>query len=502
MRPVPLTDLFACTGARLVGFPPAQGACVHGVSTDSRLLRPGEFYLALKGEKFDGHDFLDAALDAGASALCASDAPRLLAALARHPDRPVPALLVDDTLTAYQRIAAWYRTTLHAHVLAVTGSVGKTSTRDLVAAALAGERSVHRTAGNLNNEIGLPKTLLEADDRHQDLVVEMGMRAKGEIAALTRIARPDAAAVTNIGTAHIEYLGSREGILAAKLEIAEGLATDGPLFLNLDDPYLRGFSETVSATGVLPATGRRAALTALRTEASADARLPASVSRSLVARRIRVGRDGTRFDVEVSVGEGVREVRDAFVPIPGIHAVRNALFGFAAAAWEGVSDASAASGIAAFEPTGSRMRISNYGRLVLIDDSYNASPESMEAAFAAQRAIASGRRAVAALGGMNELGAHAEAAHFAAGAAAAREGISLVFVTGPHAGRFADGFSSAAAPGAAAVCAPDAGGLLDGLLEAVQDGDVLLVKGSRSFGMEKVARAVAARYDDGKEDPA
>ncbi len=502
MRPASLADLLACTGARSAGASAASAPAVLGVSTDTRSIRPGDLYVALRGASFDGHAFLGAAADAGASALCASDPALLAETLARCGDRPIGALLVDDTLAAYQRIAAWHRASLPAKVLAVTGSVGKTSTRDLAAAALAAGLRTHRTAANLNNEIGLPKTLLEADETHEAIVVEMGMRAAGEIATLSRIAAPDGAAVTNVGTAHIEFLGSREAILAAKMEIAEGLRDGGALFLNLDDPRLRGWAAAVPASGRLPATGRRAAIVALRTEEGEGGAPPPSCAASLTARRIRIGADGARFDAERTDGEGTSLLRDVFVPVPGIHAVRNALVALAAAAWAGVAPERAAAGIAAFAPTGARMRVSDLGRIVLVDDSYNASPESMEAAFAAQRALAAGRRTVAALGGMNELGAHAEAAHRATGAAAAKAGVRLLLATGPHADALADGYRASAPPDGAAFVASDVEALSEALLPRLADGDVVLVKGSRGFAMERVARTVAARYDGSREEPA
>lgn len=505
MRAVPLADLVACTGARLIGPSSATGfpddaLPVTGVSTDTRSVRPGEMYLALQGPKFDGHSFLEAAVMAGATTLCASDPVRLQAALAAAPAGTVRGLLVTDTLSAFQTLAAWYRTTLHARVFAVTGSVGKTSTRDMVAAALSGERTVHRTAANLNNEIGLPRTLLDTEDDDEVCVLEMGMRAAGEIALLSRIAAPDAAAVTNIGTSHIEYLGSREAILSAKLEIVQGLRSDGALFLNLDDPFLFGFARSLPADGLLPMTGRRARLVALRTEDCIDAPLPPICTTSLLARRIRVGKDGTRFDAERTCEGRVEVQRDLWIPLPGVHAVRNALFGLAAADWAGVSQEASSAGIAAFEPTGSRMKVTDFDRMVLIDDSYNASPESMAAAFAAQKAIADGRRGIAALGGMNELGTHAEDAHRRTGEAAAEAGVALLIATGPHAEALAEGYRRVAGSRGEAVCVADADSLTGEVLGRLRDGDVLLVKGSRSFCMERVARAVSARYEVPKEE--
>jgi UDP-N-acetylmuramoyl-tripeptide--D-alanyl-D-alanine ligase len=505
MRAVPLTDLVACTGARIVGSSSAAGSSdngilVNGVSTDTRSVRPGEMYLALQGPNFNGHAFLETALKAGATTLCASDPVRLGAALAAASAGTLRGLLVPDTLAAFQRIAAWYRTTMPAHVFAVTGSVGKTSTRDMVAAALSGERTVHRTAANLNNEIGLPRTLLDTEDGDEVCVLEMGMRAAGEIALLSRIATPDAAAVTNIGTSHIEYLGSREAILAAKLEIVQGLRPDGSLFLNLDDPLLLGFARSLPGNGLLPTTGRRARLVGLRTEDSDVAPIPPACTVSLLARRIRVGKDGTRFDVERTREGRVEVQRDLWIPISGLHAVRNALFGLAAADWAGVSQEASSAGIAGFEPTGSRMKVTDFGRMVLIDDSYNASPESMAAAFSAQRAIADGRRCVAALGGMNELGTHAEDAHRLTGEVAAEAGVALLIATGPYSEALVEGYLRVAGSRGEAICVSGSDALTDEVLDRLRDGDVLLVKGSRSFGMERVARAVSIRFEALKEE--
>ena len=501
MRPAALSSLLECTGARLVGVPAASDLHVRGISTDTRTLRPGEMYLALCGANFDGPDFLGNAVEKGATVLCASDAERLSTALSNAPNRSVAALLVPDTLDAYQRIAAWYRSTLSCRVIAVTGSVGKTSTRDMVASALSKERNVHRTAGNLNNAIGLPRTLLEVEADHEVCVLELGMRGRGEISLLSRIAAPDAAAVTSIGTSHIEFLGSREAILAAKMEVVEGLRPGGALLLNLDDPYLLGFAHFIPPSGRLPTTGRRVELVALRTESGPEGPLPPACVASLRAFHIRVGQDGTRFDVERSTGGHARIQKNLWIPVPGLHGVRNALFGIASADWAGVSPEASAAGIAAFEPTGSRMRIVGLGTMTLIDDSYNASPESMAAAFASLRALSAGRRTLAALGGMNELGSYAEEAHRLTGAAAAAADISLVLAVGPHSEALAEGIRTAEGSHTEVVCLPDIAALTAALLERLQPGDVLLVKGSRSFGMERVSEAVAERFVTRQEDP-
>ncbi len=453
---------------------------IRGISTDSRTLKPGELFVALRGERFDGHDHLDDALGRGAVALLVQDR-----------DRSAPhagiSLLVEETRSAYGRIAAGYRTTLPARVVGVTGSVGKTSTRDLVAAA-AGSRRVLRTEGNLNNEIGLPATLLAAD-RGQDVVVlEMGMRGRGEIAWLSRIARPDVAVITRIGSSHIERLGSLDAIFEAKWEILEGLQDGGTLVVSMDDPLLSRAARRLAAAGGRTPDGRHVSLVGVRTENAGSDWEDFPVLR---AHEIRPRDGGVSFLVVVP-GE---EPLPAWVPLPSPHLVPNALAALAVAIRLGVDPAAAVAGLAAYVPTGNRLRVLPVGDMTLLDDSYNASPESMVAAFAALAALPSPGRRIAALGGMLELGEFSGPLHRVTGAAAAARSIDRLYCCGPWAEEMAQGFREAlleaGRPGDA-MAFPDRGSLESALLPDLRPDDAILVKGSRGFAMEEVVAAIVA----------
>lgn len=485
------TILERLAGRLLPAVSLTAGQSVSGVSTDTRSIQPGELFVALAGPTFDGHDFIPAALSRGAAAIVCSRWPEEL------PDRPltpeglpVAVILCENPLAAYHELARIRREQLTAPVIAITGSVGKTSTRGIITACLSARRRVHQTRANLNNEIGLPSTILATPDDAEAIVLEMGMRAAGEIAVLSRIARPDIAVITNIGHAHIEFLGSQEAILHAKLEIADFLASDGLLILNADDPLLRSAGRDFLRTGA-----RRIAfvstLASFHEPGAAFCLCASDIVSTAAGVRFTARLSSPCADPEDTHRPAILDEAGVYVPSPGIHQVINGLFGLMCAYSAGLTLSEAALGAANFSNTGSRQRIVRIDTLTVMDDSYNASPESMQAAMLTLQTLAAPDhgRLVGVLGGMLELGAFTGPAHEMVGKAAAKCGFTILFLTGPQAADIARGALSVN-PGMAIFIHEDVDKLNDNLICAIHDGDFILVKGSRGFHMERVVTAI------------
>lgn len=487
MARLTLTQVLAFTGGRLHEAPdhPTEQTGLSGpdlvfqdVSTDTRTVGQGDLFLALRGAKYDGHEFLAQALAQGAAGLVVDETAARSDCLTGLGPAPV-IIVVLDTLKALQDLAAGYRLTLSAPVIAITGSVGKTSTRGMVAACLKPMLQVCQTQANNNNEIGLPKTLLAATSQDQAIVLEMGMRGRGEIALLSKIARPDIALITNIGVAHIERLGSQEEIFQAKAEIMAGLAPGARVVLNADDPYLEKFAREICLSYQV---------SLVSTEQPGD---PAELDGLTLfwSDQLHLTGQQSTYELKSWPDRPDSPRLPVTLPVAGRHMVSNSLFGLAVAAGLGLDLATAAAGAAQFENTGNRQRLLTAGPILVMDDSYNASPESMLAALSTLQAIAEGRRLVAALGGMLELGHYAAKGHFDVGEAAARHGFAAVLALGPHAADVKAGFESVQSPG---ICTgfSDQPALVQHLLTELQPDDLLLVKGSRGFAMERVTEAV------------
>lgn len=450
-----------------------DGRVFREVGSDTRLLKAGQLFIALRGASFNGHDFLVSAVNGGAGGLLI-DEPEAVAELPAETD--VPVIVVEDTLRALQALAAGYRDTLKARVIAVTGSVGKTSTRQMIAACLGGALRVHQTSGNLNNEIGLPQTLLQAPPDTEAIVVEMGMRAAGEIALLSRVARPDIALITNVGWSHIERLGSRQAILDAKAEILEGLKPDGLLLLNADDEMLRKLADRQDKPHRLAWVSAR----------EGDHSFPPG-SFTVRAGAISSGADGVRFRACLEDSRsGVAVTEDVRLPMPGRHQIINTLFGLAAAYALGVRLPDAAAAAAGFQPVGNRQRLIEWQDIRIIDDTYNAAPESMQAALqtCAELTAADGRK-IAALGCMMELGDFAPQAHRQVGAAVAELDYDLLLVLGPFGEDMLIGARAVNPELPSCLCAAPQD-MAARLAAALKPGDLLLLKGSRAFALEQV----------------
>ena len=434
----------------------------QAICTDSRQLAPGQLFVPLVGERFDGHAFLPAALKAGAVALLAQAEqlpPAAISALAGS----VPLWLVPDTLLAYQQLACLWRRQLPAAVVAVTGSAGKTTTRELIRAALAPLGEVGASSGNENNDVGVPLTLLKATPDQAAVVVEMGMRGLGEIERLSRCACPDVAVITNIGTAHIGRLGSREAIATAKCEITAGLRPDGVVVIPAGDPLLDGALARVWAGRVV-----RIALAGEGHEAQAD----------LVGQL-----DGAGGILRVAVGEVAGEELagvEVAMPLEGVHHARNLLLALAVARELGLEPAR-------WQPLevalpGGRSRRLVLGGVRLLDETYNASPEAVLASLDLL-ARQPGRR-FAVLGTMLELGDQSLALHREVAARALSLGLDgLVVVDGGPEGEA----MLAAAQGLARLERVDTpAGAAEPLCQWLEPGDVLLLKASRGVALEQL----------------
>jgi len=445
-----------------------------GVCTDSRRVRAGELFIPLVGERFDGHGFLETVLAApagqpgAAAALAQRDhlEPTAAAALAQRTARPL--WLVDDTLRAYQELARFWRRRLGCAVVAVTGSAGKTTTRELIRAALAPLGSVVASSGNENNDIGAPLTLLKAQADTAAVVVEMGMRGLGEIARLSRCAEPDVAVITNIGTAHIGRLGSREAIAAAKCEIVEALSEGGVLVIPAADPLL----EAALAAGW---SGRveRVAL------ADEERQLPGGPPASWVGRLVAGGGALRLERAPVPVPPGGLEPLVLTLPLAGRHNARNFLLALAVAAELGVP--LEALRALAVEVPGGRNRRLRLGEVTVLDETYNASPEAVLAALQLLADSAGGRRWVV-LGTMLELGEQSLELHRQVAQRARELGLDGLVVVA--AGAEGDAMVEAAKGMARLLRVEAPESAAAPLLEWLAPGDVVLLKGSRGVALE------------------
>ncbi len=458
-----LAEVAQAVGASLP--PGADGsATVTGVTLDSRAVAAGDLFVAVAGERVDGHDFLDAAAAAGA-----------VAALTTRPGGPLPALVVDDTVAGLGRLAALVHARLAAAGLltvGITGSSGKTSTKDLLGQVLAAAGPTVSPPGSYNNDIGLPLTVLSADGDTRFLVLEMGARGVGHIARLCAVARPDVGVVLNVGSAHLGEFGSAEVIAQAKGELVEALPEAGTAVLNADDPRVAAMAGRTRARVV--STGRGGDADVRATGVTLD--------------------DGARARFTLVAGG---EEHPVALQVVGGHQVANALSAAAAALAAGMTPAAVADALSEAEPR-SRWRMEVTRRpdgVTVVNDAYNANPESMRAALAALAGLPAGRR-VAVLGGMAELGAGAVAEHERLGRDAVAAGVHLLVAVGPDAVGMVTGATAAGArhgegsgsdAGTRVESVPDRAAALDLLSEVLVPGDVVLVKASRSNGLEVLA---------------
>jgi UDP-N-acetylmuramoyl-tripeptide--D-alanyl-D-alanine ligase len=460
--PFAARDAAAWTGARI-----ERGDAAHAftsVSIDTRTLAPGALFVAIRGDHHDAHDFLANALAAGASGLLVERADAVPANAA------LPVLVAADTTRALGALAAGHRASFAGPVVAITGSNGKTTSKEMCAAILRELGPCLATQGNLNNQFGLPLTLLRREAEHRTLVVELGMNHRGEIAPLAAIANATVGVVTTIGTAHIEFLGSRENIAEEKGDLTAAVRSDGVAVLPGDDPLGRAQAKRCRARVVLFGRG-------------ADCGVRAT----------NVRPDGDGFAFTLATPQGEIALRAAGLGEP---TVTNALAASAACLAAGATLAQVAAGLAKYAPAKGRMqRVQLASGALVIDDTYNANPQSMEAALASLARLRGSGRAFAVLGDMGELGAHAEEGHRQIGARAGELRIDALYPLGQQAPLLRDAALGAGLDAARIHLLASHDEIASALRKTLRSGDVVLVKGSRSMRMERVVEALSGTKD-------
>ena len=433
----------------------ASGAAtdvVSSVSTDTRTIQTNALYVALSGENFDGHNFAASAVKNGATAVLINDS--------RVVDLPddCNVIRVADTLLGLQSLAREYRKHLGIRVVAITGSNGKTSTKDMVASVLREGFKVSATKGNLNNHIGLPLTILSAEEDDDCGVWEMGMSNPGEIEVLASIGAPDIGVITNVGVAHIEFMGSRDAIAMEKGMLAEAIGEDGCVILNGEDDYSASIAERTNALVVMTGHG------------------------GISAEEVKILADSSEFVLRVG-GETI----EAKIPVAGKHMVENALLAVAVGLEFGMTLEKIVAGLAGVEFTGGRLQRKSVNGIIFIDDSYNANPDSMKAAVDTFVALPSEGRKFVVAGGMAELGASSEDEHERIGKMAAESGVDFVVSVGNTARAYTAGLNGSSKASVSHFDDQFACGAW--LKSEAREGDMVLVKGSRSTAMEKVITA-------------
>lgn len=457
MEPITLGELLNAVGGTLLGEFADLDTKITAVDTDSRNMHSGSLFIPLEGERFDGHSFIDSALDAGAAGC--------LTARAREHYRPDKFYIkVRSTQRALRDLAQWYKRRFDIPFICITGSVGKTTTKDMVAAVLSERYRVLKTDGNFNNNIGLPLTLLRLDHSVELCVLEMGMNHAGEIEYLSEIVEPDVALITNVGDSHIENLGSREGIFKAKCEIFSHMKPGGTAILNGDDDWLP------KLRGALP--GRT---------------LFAGAGEGLDYRATDIRSDGeTHIDCVVNTPQAKFDV---CIPALGSHMIYPVLMACAVGELFGMTSEELARGVQNFLPTKMRMNVLRLpGDVVVLNDAYNANPQSMRAA-AAVLGDARGRRKVAVVGDMLELGDGSAMFHRAVGASFAEMGTERLIAVGDLARYIAEGAEEAGLPDVRWYA--DQASALPVILNELQPGTTILVKASRAMHFEKIVDALS-----------
>lgn len=447
-----------------------------GVFTDSRSPMAGGLFVALCGEKFDGHDFVSAVAGSGAAGavIAGTQLERVQRTLTEANCGYFFLVTVDDTLAALHGLARGHRLTSNAPVIAITGSNGKTTTKEMTAACLSTQVQVLATHKNYNNEIGVPLTLLGLKPEHGACVVEIAMRGIGQITQLSAVAVPDVAVVTNVGPVHLATLGSVENVARAKSELVQGLSSHGVAVLNADDPRVA----------------------AMQTLAPGRVVTYGMVEQSVVqAQNVKRDADGSDFMLVLD-GHEVGKVR---VSLPGSHNVHNALAALAATYAAGFDVAQAVPALAKLPPPLMRLETSRLpGGITLVNDAYNASPLSMRAGLEVLSSLP-GSRKVAVLGDMLELGTEHERQHLQVGRLAVEFGVELLVAVGEGGQLIADGAREAAKGKIACIWQPSAAHAAASIRSWIRPGDCILIKASRGMHLEQVAEAVVAAASAGAE---
>ncbi|WP_346890221.1 UDP-N-acetylmuramoyl-tripeptide--D-alanyl-D-alanine ligase [Clostridium sp. UBA1056] len=422
------------------------------VTIDSRKVSKGDIFIAIKGENFDGHKFVRGAIDKGAK-LCIVHEKDQYENLS---EEDVSVILVKDTKRALLDLAAYYISTLDIKVIGITGSTGKTSTKDLMAAALSERYKVFKTQGNFNNDIGLPLMIFKLDKTYEVAILEMGMSNLGEIDTLAEVAKPSIGVITNIGTSHLENLKTRENILKAKLEISNNFTKDNVLIINGDNDMLHDYN----------------------TNKYKIVKIGIDNDYNFKGCRIIINKDSVEFGVKENGKDADATIK---VPVPGKHNVLNSLLAIAVARELKVTYEEIQKGMQNLESTSMRLDVVKVDDYTIINDAYNASPDSMEAALDVLKQY-SGRR-VAILGTMKELGDDSPRAHEQVGAYAKASGVDLMLTLGEFNDNFKNGYGS---ENFMAFDSMDE--LISALKKIIKPSDILLIKASRSMKFENIIR--------------
>lgn len=442
MKKFTLAEIAASCGGKYVGEEALKNTAITSVERDSRAVKDGSLFLAIKGERVDGHDFIEKCYDSGAVCAICEKAPE-------NPKKPY--ILVDSTLNAVKDIAKAYREKFDIPVVGVSGSVGKTSTKEMLYAVLSQRFKTHKTQGNLNNELGVPLTILSMPEDTEAAVIEMGISGFGEMTRLSRVAQPTICVLTIIGCCHLENLGDRDGVMKAKTEMFK-YARDGAEFiLNGDDDKLSTITDV---------NGKKPVFFGIDSKNDYYAENIENNGEGGVSCKLCFG--DTKLDV--------------IIPAIGTYMVSNALAAAAAGKLLGLSDEQIKNGVEAYKTVGSRANVINNGKIRIIDDCYNANPTSVKASLETLKNFRG--RTVAVLGDMKELGTDELQLHFDTGAYAKQIGIDVVLAAGPLAKSLADG-----ADGKWYETKEE---LIKALPEIIKEGDTVLVKASHSMQFEKI----------------
>lgn len=429
----------------------------NGVYTDSRKPVKDGLFVCLSGERFDGHDYIKNAEEDGAAAVMCS----------KKADTSLPVIYVNDTRKALLDLSSYYRSLFDLTLIGVTGSVGKTTAKEMTALVMSSEKETVKTRGNLNNDIGLPMTLFNIEESTQAAVVEMGMNHQGEIARLTEAAKPDCAVITNIGVSHIENLGSRENILKAKLEITQGMKKGSDLILNGDNDLL----------------------SAVRADDFNVIFFGIDNKNCLVrAENIRAYHDRTVCDIVYK-----EKSYETVIPAAGLHNVYNALAAFTAGVRCGISPENASGAIKNYTPEGMRQKTTKKKGITFIEDCYNASPDSVKAGIDTLM-ITKAERRIAVLGDMLELGDYGEKAHGDCGKYAAEKGADMLFAYGEASRNTARKARENGMTEVFEYTSPDS--LASKLFETLKQGDAALFKASRGMKLENVLYSLYEKYEN------
>ena len=457
MKNMTLENLARVTGGKLVNG--AHANCkieAGGVYLDYRQVQPGDIFIATKGERVDGHSFIPSVLEKGAlGVICEKE----------QGDITAPYIIVEDSFEALKKVGEYYRTQMDVKVVGITGSVGKTSTKEFIAGVLSEKYNVLKTQGNFNNEIGVPLTILRIREEHQVAVLEMGINHFGEMSRLTQMAKPDVCVMTNIGQCHLEFLGSREGILKAKSEIFECSNPDGAVVLNGDDDMLQTVSQV---------HGKKPVSFGL------------SEGNCVYASDIQnLGLFGSEFTIHM--GE---KCFAAKVELPGEHQIYNALAAAAVADYLGLSEEEIVKGIASVVPTAGRSNLIQTADYVVIDDCYNANPVSMRAAIDLLSTAAT--RKVAILGDMFELGEQELKMHGGIGAYVAEKGIDVLLCAGVLSREMAR-IAKEKSLVTKVLHYETRERLMEDLVNQLEKGDTVLIKASHGMGYQNIVEYLATK---------